>query len=94
MLNWCQGVLWWTACSGSWSREGVRPSDVWNRGPDGHAASSSRDAVVAQDFPFSNREERSPWEKKERFVFTQPPESDFGLKRQENGDRSVKQKSA
>ena len=38
-----------------------------------------------QDPPLSDR--------KERFVFMQPPKGDFCLKKQENGDRSVKRKS-
>ena len=73
-----------TACPGSGSREGVRASDVWNCGPDGHAASSS------QDPPSPSRQRRPNGAIKGRFVFARPPENDLGLKQQENGDRSEK----
>ena len=53
-----------TACPGSGSREGVRASDVWNRGPDGHAASSSRDAVVVSGSALSKQAETSQWSDK------------------------------
>ena len=41
-----------------------------------------------QDQPSPSRQRRPNGGRKGRFVFARPPESDLGLKQQENGDRS------
>ena len=85
-------MLWGPTCPGSGPREGVRASDVWPRGTDSHAASSSRNAVVASGSALPIGQRRPNGEKKERFIFTRLPESDLALRQQENGNRSAKHK--
>lgn len=55
-----------TTCPGARPREGVRAPDVWNRGLDGYATSSSRDDVVASRHDLSDRAEKTSQQQGER----------------------------